>query len=690
MAKDPICGMYVEEGPEALKVTQKGTDFYFCSDTCLQSFVAPAKEAAKLRRMTALSFLLGVPVFILTWLVAFPSGVPGNLVLLALATPVQFIAGWIFYKGTWHAIRARAANMDSLIAVGTSAAWAYSAVVALAPGLFPEGTYFDVSSLIIGFILLGKLLEHTMRRRASESVRKLLDLKPSVAVVIRGDKEEQVPLEEVQMGDLVRVKPGEKIPTDGVIVEGHGSFDEKMLTGESMPVDKKEGDEVFGATINQTGLLTVRATKVGSDTTLAQIVKLVEDAQAAQAPIQRAADRVAAYFVPVVVLVALGALAFWYLTDPTGAGFLHGFTAFIAVLIIACPCALGLATPAAMVVGTGKGASNGILIKGGETLERANKVNIVVFDKTGTITVGAPSVTDVVSTGEMAEEEVLGLAASAEFGSEHPVGQAMVGAARGMKLRLERPSEFEALTGMGVSATVGKRKVLVGNRRLFDTRKIPLDQADQVVGQLEEKGKTTMAVAVDGKVTGVISVADTVKAGSKEAVQSLKDAGLKVVMLTGDNSKTARAIASEVGISDVIAEVMPSQKSDEVKKLKEGGGSVAMVGDGINDAPALAVADLGVAIGSGTDVAVETAGIVLIKNDLRDVAGAVRLSRATMSKIKQNLFWAFAYNTILIPVAASGYLNPILAGVAMALSSVSVVTNSLLLNRVKLRPSEAA
>lgn len=681
MAKDPVCGMFVEERPDSLRASQRGTTFYFCSEVCLQTFVAPAKELRRLQRMTALSFVLGIPTLALTWFARLPTPIPQGIVLLVLATPVQLIAGSGFYRGAWHALRARVANMDSLVAVGTTAAWLYSCLVVLVPGAFPEGTYFDVSTLVIGFILLGKVLEHAMRRRASESVRTLLNLRPSAARVIRGGAEVEVPLEEVQVGDLVRVKPGDRVPTDGVIVEGKGAVDETMLTGESIPVDKKEGDEVFGATINRTGLLTVRATKVGSDTALAQIIKLVEDAQAGQAPIQRLADRVASYFVPLVILFAVGSLTVSYLA---GAGFLHGFTAFIAVLIVACPCALGLATPAAMVVGTSKGATNGILIKGGEALETAGKVDVVVLDKTGTVTVGEPSVTDVVSVGALTEEELLGLAASAEGGSEHPVGQAMVRAARGMKLLVERPSGFEAVPGMGVKATVGKRRILVGNRSLLEREKVSAGQAEMAASELEGKGRTSMIVAVDEQAAGVIAVADTLKPGARDAVGFLKGAGLRVVMLTGDNAKTAKAIASEAGIDEVVADVLPSQKSASVKNLKSAGHVVAMVGDGINDAPALAAADLGIAIGSGTDVAIETAGIVLMKSDLQDVGAAIRLSKATMGKIRQNLFWAFAYNTILIPIAATGYLNPILAGVAMALSSVSVVTNSLLLNRTKL------
>ena len=682
MAKDPVCGMYVEETPEALKAVQSGTTFYFCCNTCLQTFVAPAKELKFISRMTVLSFALGIPVLLLTWVVTLPGWVPQNLLLFFLATPVQFVAGWMFYRGTWHAIRTKAANMDTLIATGTTAAWAYSTAVVFAPGTFQQGSYFDASSLIIGFILLGKLLEHTMRGRASDAVRKLLDLSPKKATVVRGGKETEVGVEEVVPGDLVRVRPGEMIPTDGVITDGQGSVDEKMLTGESMPVDKRAGDEVYGATINQTGMITIKATKVGSDTTLAQIVKLVEEARAAQAPVQRLADRIAAYFVPAVILVAVGALLSWCLL--TANGFLHGFTAFIAVLIIACPCALGLATPAALVVGTGRGASNGILLKGGESLERASKVDVVVLDKTGTITVGEPSVTDTVSLAGLSEAQVLGLAAAAEAGSEHPIGMAVVRGARERGIVVEPATDFRAEPGMGVSAKVAGRQVLVGNRNLLAGRKIELEPAEAAVSRLEEKGRTAMMVGLEESLVGVIAVADTVKPHAREAVRSLKDMDLRVVMLTGDNIRTARAIAGEVGIEEVVAEVLPAQKSGVVKRLMEEGHTVAMVGDGINDAPALAQANVGVAIGSGTDVAIETAGIVLMKSDLRDVAGALRLSRATMSKIRQNLIWAFAYNTVLIPVAATGFLNPILAGAAMAISSVSVVANSLTLSRVKL------
>ena len=683
MAKDPVCGMMVEENEQALRATVRGREYFFCSDTCLQTFVAPEREVKSLTRATILSFALGVPALIFTWLFAFPGPIPNNLVLFALSTPVQFIAGWRFYKGTWHAMRARSANMDTLIAVGTSAAWLYSTVVTFAPGIFPEGIYFDVSSLIIAFILLGKLLEHVVRGKASDSVRKLLDLQPTTASVLREGKEVELPVEQVQVGDLIVVRPGEKVPTDGVVVEGHSSVDEKMITGESLPVEKAEGDEVIGATFNKTGTINLRATKVGADTALAQIVKLVEEAQAAQAPIERLADRVSSYFVPAVVIVAVLSLLAW--TTIGGKPFLYGFTALIAVLIIACPCALGIATPAAIVVGTGKGAENGVLIKGGENLERAYKVTCIVFDKTGTLTKGEPSVTDVSTLGRYSEEEVLRLAAAAERGSEHPLGEAIVKKGETLPGAVPSASDFEAVAGMGVRAVVEGKEVLMGNRKLFATDGIDIRTAEPMLAKFEKEGKTAMIVVLGGELAGVLAVADTIKPYAKEAVEELKGMGLKVIMLTGDNETTAKAIASQLGIDDVRAQVLPGQKAEVIRSLREQDQVVAMVGDGINDAPALAEANLGIAIGSGTDVAIETAGIVLIKNDLRDVVASIKLSRATMRKVKQNLFWAFAYNAILVPVAAWGLLNPIFAGVAMALSSVTVVSNSLTLKRFRLK-----
>lgn len=672
--------MYVKEGEDALRASLHGRDYFFCSETCMQTFLAPQVELKKIKYMTAISFVLGLPVLIMTWFPLLSLNL-NNYLLFILATPVQFVAGWRFYKGVMHAIKARSANMDSLIAIGTTAAWLYSTIVTFIPGSLPQATYFDVSALIIALILLGKLLEHMVRGRASESVRRLMKLQPQIARVRRDGEEVEVPVEEVQVGDLLVVKPGEKVPTDGIIVEGRASIDEKMITGESIPVDKSKGDAVIGGTLNQNGLILVRATKIGADTMLSQIVSLVEEAQASQAPVERLADKVASYFVPAVIGIAILSFVTWVLL---GKPVVYGFTALIAVLIIACPCALGLATPAAVVVGTGKGAENGILIKGGENLERAHKITVVVFDKTGTLTVGEPSVTEIYALNGYSKEEILELSSSVERSSEHPLARAIVEKAVKSGLKIAEAEDFRSLAGFGAVANVKGKRVLVGNRDLMLQSSVLLDGTEEMLARIENDGKTSVLVAVDGKIAGVIALSDTPKPYAKDVVEELKRMGLKVVMLTGDSQRTANAIASQLGIEKVISNVKPEEKAIAIRKLKEEGEVVAMVGDGINDAPALAESDLGLAIGSGTDVAIETAGIVIVKNDLRDVVKAIKLSRVTMSKIKQNLFWAFAYNTVLIPVAALGVLNPILAAGAMALSSVTVLTNSLTLKRTAL------
>jgi Cu+-exporting ATPase len=680
LAKDPVCGMFVEESEHALKAEVRGTTYYFCSKSCLETFTKPEKEMHDLKIYTALSFILGVPALLFSY-VALPLGVvPKNLLLFFLATPVQFIAGFKFYQGIYHAIKARSSNMDTLIAVGTSAAWGYSVLVTFLPSFFTtQEVYYDTAALIIAFISLGKLLEHYVKGRASDAVRNLLGLQPKMATVIRAGEEVKIPVEEVNVGDILVVKPGEKIPVDGVVIEGHSTIDESMITGESIPVEKSVGAQVIGATINKTGLLTLTASKVGADTTLAQIVKLVEEAQAARAPIERIADRIASVFVPVVVTVALGSFFGWLFI--AGSTFPHAFTALVAVLIIACPCALGLATPAAIVVGTGKGAENGILLKGGEQLEKAYQIGTIVFDKTGTLTKGKPSVTDLVSLDNISDGEIIRLAASAEKGSEHPLAEAIIRYGKEQGVKIGKPAEFEAVSGQGVKVILENRQVLLGNRRMMSEADINLQPFEENISSLEDEGKTVMIEAVDGHPIGLIAVADTVKESSREAVENLKKMGVNVVMLTGDNEKTAMAIAQQVGVNKVIANVLPADKANVIKDLQKEGKVVAMVGDGINDAPALAQADVGIAIGSGTDVAVETGGIVLIKDDLRDVVTAIKLSQSTMSKIRQNLFWAFIYNVGLIPVAATGFLNPILAAVGMALSSVTVVTNSLTLRR---------
>lgn len=672
--------MHVDEGTHALKTTVRGTTYYFCSDSCIQTFIKPELEYRRLKYLTVLSFGLGVPAFIFSFFPILPI-LPINVWLFLIVTPVQFIAGFRFYKGTYHALRARSANMDSLIAIGTSAAWGYSTLATFIPSVFGLIVYFDTSALIIALITLGKLLEYGVRGRATDAVRKLLDLQPPDAVIIRSGKELSIPIEQVQVGDIAIVKPGEKIPVDGVVVEGRSSVDEKMITGESIPVEKGINDTVIGATINKTGLLQLRASKVGADTTLSQIVRLVEEAQTAKAPIEKLADTVSSYFVPIVIVVALSSFIGWYFV--LGREFTLAFTSFIAVLIIACPCALGLATPAAIVVGTGKGAENGILIKGGEYLEKAHKIQSIVLDKTGTITRGEPSVTDVIAIGDISEDDVLRIAASVEKGSEHPLGEAMVRRATEKGLLISKVEEFEAISGHGVKSILKVGRVLIGNQKLMEANGIDASSLRGTIESLQDDGKTVMIEALNGNISGIIAVADVIKDSSKDAVNEMKRAGLEVIMLTGDNARTADAVARIVGIDNVIANVIPSEKASVVKRLQQEGKIVAMVGDGINDAPALAQAEIGIAIGSGTDVAVETAGIVLIKDDLRDVPTAIKLSKSTMSKIRQNLFWAFAYNVGLIPIAALGFLHPILAAGAMALSSVTVLSNSLLLKRFK-------
>ncbi len=692
MAKDPICGMYVDESTAELKAEVRGVTYYFCSESCMHEFLAPEKELRKLKIEVLASALLSIPILLFTYVSPLPAQT-SNYSLFALETPIQFVVGWRFYLGTYDSLKSRMGNMDVLIALGTSAAWAYSTVVTFAPGFFPSsGVYFDTSAIIITLILAGRYLEHVTKSRASAAVRKLMDLQPTVAHKIdqRGT-EVDVPIEQVQVGDVLVVRPGEKIPVDAIIVEGRSAIDESMITGESIPAEKSVGDEAIGATVNKSGLLKLKADKVGNDTALCQIVKLVEEAQVGKAPIQRLADTIASYFVPVVIAAATVASMSWYFFGHIGFGF--SMLVFVSVVVISCPCALGIATPAALLVGTSKGAQSGVLIKGGEYLELASKVDTVVFDKTGTLTMGKPSVTDVVPTDVLSSNEVLRLAASVETGSEHPLGEAIVNETKSRSIRLSGPESFEAVAGMGVRAKVDGRMVLLGNRRLITVSGGDLSKFELELGKLEEQGKTAMILSLDGKIGGIIAVADTVKPTAKATVQALKGMGIQVVMLTGDNSRTAAAIAQEIGIDKYVAEVLPQQKEETIESLQKEGRVVAMVGDGINDAPALAKADVGIAIGSGTDIAKETGGIVLIKDDLRNVAMALKLSRKTLAKIKQNLFWAFAYNVILIPVAAGALVPvfgaqvynvlPFLAAGAMAISSVTVLGNSLLLFRFK-------
>jgi Cu+-exporting ATPase len=609
---------------------------------------------------------------------------------IILVTPI-IIAGYRFYTVGFKALLQRSPNMDSLVAIGTSAAIIFSIynTYQITAGNFEavEGLYYETAGVIIALILLGKSLEAVSKGKTSEAIKKLMGLAPKTAIVIENDSEVEVPIDEVEIGNIILVKPGEKIPVDGVVLEGNTSIDEAMLTGESMPVDKKPGDKVYAASINKNGMIRFEATKVGSDTALAQIIKLVEDAQGSKAPIAQMADIVSGYFVPVVVAIALLAFLAWFLT---GQPLSFAVTIFISVLVIACPCALGLATPTAIMVGTGKGAENGILIKGGEALETTHKINTIVFDKTGTITEGKPEVTDIVTTAGVQRERLLQIAASGEKGSEHPLGEAIVRGAEKEQLELLPVRQFEAIPGHGIEVVIDDIKVLIGNKKLMDNRSISLEDLKDTSDKLAGEGKTPMYVAMEDKIAGIIAVADVVKESSAKAIKKLQSMGIEVAMITGDNRKTAEAIARQVGIDRVLAEVLPQDKSNEVKKLQAEGKKVCMVGDGINDAPALVQADIGIAIGSGTDVAMESADIVLMKSDLMDVPTAINLSKSTIRNIKQNLGWAFGYNVAGIPVAAGllhlfggPLLNPIFAAAAMAFSSVSVVSNALRLKRFK-------
>ncbi len=736
MAKDPICGMFVEENENSIHHTKEGISYYFCSSQCLNEFLEPEKALKKLKMHVLISLVLTIPIV----LFSLPHMIPqlghlypiemmeyANYLLLALATPIQFWIGWRFYRGFWDGIKAKASNMDTLIAIGTTAAYVYSAIVTIFPGYFPfTAVYFETAAIIITLILMGRLLETKTKEKASGAVRKLLDLKPSTAHVLRpaiGEKpngnrdgtnksnkaldgsrlklvskqfrELEIPVEEIIQGDLMIIRPGERVPTDGRIIDGSSSIDESAITGESIPVDKVSGDEVIGATINKNGLLKVKATKIGQDTVLSQIITLVEEAKTGRAKLERMVDQVAKYFVPSIVIIAIGVFLGWYFIG--NAGLTYSILAFVSVMIIACPCALGLATPAALMMGAAKGAENGILYKGGEHIEIASKVNLVVFDKTGTLTQGKPSVTDVITLDQMDDNELLKLAAIGESGSEHPLAKAIITKATEKGISTVSPDSFEAVAGHGLRARYSNRNIMIGNRKIMLDNNISISKNIETrLSELEEDGKTAVLVSIDNHLSGLIAISDTIKEGAKEAICDLENLGIESVMLTGDNERTAKAVASRIGIERVIAQVLPHQKEEIVSTIQTKENKVvAMVGDGINDAPALARADLGIAIGSGTDVAKETGGIILINNNIRDVVTALELGKKTVSKIKQNLFWAFAYNTGLIPIAAGalvpilglsvfGWL-PILAGVAMAMSSVTVVTNSLFLGRYKPR-----
>ncbi|WP_176527414.1 heavy metal translocating P-type ATPase [Peribacillus butanolivorans] len=651
------------------------------------------KEIQKQKRKFIFAVILSFPLlwamvshFSFTSFIYMPDFLMNPWVQMAFATPVQFIIGKQFYVGAYKALKNKSANMDVLVAMGTSAAYFYSvyqSIIAIGVHHHTAQLYFETSAILITLILLGKLFEAKAKGRSSEAIKKLMGLQAKTALVLRNGEEREIPLEEVIVGDTVLVKPGEKIPVDGEVVEGNSAVDESMLTGESIPVDKSMGDTVIGSTLNKNGFLKMKATKIGRDTALSQIIKVVEDAQGSKAPIQRLADQISGVFVPIVVGIALLTFLVWMIWVNPGE-FTPAFEAMIAVLVIACPCALGLATPTSIMAGSGRAAEFGILFKGGEHLETTHHIDTVILDKTGTVTNGTPVLTDVLIENGMGEQHFLSLIGAAEKQSEHPLAQSIVQGIQERKISLALVQEFEAIPGYGVKAVVNQKVLLVGTRKLMKQNNVDITKALPAMEDLEGQGKTAMLASIDGEYAGLIAVADTIKDTSQTAIKRLKEMDIQVIMITGDNQRTAHAIGNQVGIDQVIAEVLPEGKAEEVKKLQAAGKKVAMVGDGINDAPALALADIGMAIGTGTDVAMEAADITLIRGDLNSIADAILMSRKTMRNIKQNLFWAFAYNVIGIPIAAIGLLAPWLAGAAMAFSSVSVVINALRLQRVKL------
>lgn len=692
MAKDPVCGMFVEEKPDAIRHSVGGQEYFFCATQCLHEFTAPERELRSLKLRVATSISLAIPIILLSYFTLLPQAI-NNYVLLALTIPVQFWAGLRFYRGTWDALKARSSNMDTLIAVGTSVAFFYSAAATLAPAIFTsDHVYFETSAIIITLILVGRLIETRTKERASYAVRKLLEMQPTMARVEREGHEHELPVEEVAENDVCLVRPGERIPTDGVVVSGHSWVDESAMTGESAPVEKLAGSEVMGSTINKFGLLRIRATKIGQDTVLSQIIDLVQQARVGRAPMQRMADEIAKYFVPAIASIATVAALAWYFIG--GIGLAHSLLVFVSVIVIACPCALGIATPAALMIGAAKGAENGILFKGGEYLEIARKVKVAAFDKTGTLTRGRPQVTDVVPFQPYSSQELLRLAAAVEYASEHQLGRAIVREAANTGAGAAKPESFQALPGRGLTATLNGSKVIIGNRMAVSAAGVAVPgEIELHMQRLEAEGKTVTLVSVDGRLAGIIALADLPAEHAREALADLNRQGIEIVMLTGDNERTAMAVASKLGIQKVFAGLLPAQKEQIIADLRSEGKAVAMIGDGVNDAPALARADLGIAVGSGTDVAKETGGIILLKSDLRDVVTAFELSGKTVSKIRQNLFWAFAYNVGLVPIAAGALVPfagagvyewlPYLAAGAMALSSVTVVANSLLLGRYK-------
>jgi Cu+-exporting ATPase len=694
IVRDPVCGMDVDT-ETALKAKIGDRTYYFCSQQCLDVYTAPERELKAMQRRVAFTLAgaiaaLGLKVITLFGLIAtimYFEVVGGlriyDIAIFIVSTPIVWIAGYRIYKGAYQSLRNRNINMDVLVTVGVLAGWIYGVLNVFVLPAAEAGTgYMEVAIGILAFVLLGRYIEELIRRRSAASIRKLLELQPTMARVVRDGKEIDMPIDEVKEGDIIIVKPGEKIPVDGTVTEGYSSVDEKLLTGESIPVEKTVGSEVVGATINKTGVLTIRATRVGDETALSQIVHLVEEAQASSAPVQRFADRIVKYFVPTILTVAAVSFIYWYIT--TG-NFATAFLALLSVVLISCPCALGIATPTAILAGVGKGAEYGVLLRSGEYVEKARKLTTVIFDKTGTLTKGEPSVTDIKTYSGFTQQDVLKYAGSAEKSSEHPLAEAILKKTQEENITLATADKFEALPGRGIQCTVEYKRVLLGNRKLMQEQNIPTTEMESDFAKLETEGKTVMILAIDGRIAGAVAAMDTVKESAAPAVVLLKNMKLEVTMLTGDNEITAQAIAKQLGITQVISNVLPWQKEEVIKKLQSQGKVVAMVGDGINDAPALAQADIGIAIGSGTDIAKETGGIVLIRDDLRDVALGVELSKMTMRKIDTNLFWAFAYNAVMIPIAAAGLLNPMYAAGAMAISSLTVVSNSALLKLAKFK-----
>lgn len=697
-ARDPVCGMDVDT-ETALSAKIGDRTYYFCSQQCLDVYTAPERELKAMQRRVSFTLAGAVAALALKVLTLFGLitaimylDVVGGLriydiAIFIVSTPIVWIAGYRIYKGAYQSLRNRNINMDVLVTVGVLAGWIYGVIsVFILPTTKQPGTgYMEVAIGILAFVLLGRYIEELIRRRSAASIRKLLELQPTMARVVKDGKETDTSIDLVQVDDIVVVKPGEKIPIDGTVIAGYSSVDEKLLTGESIPVEKTVGSEVIGATINKTGLLTIKATKLSGETALSQIVHLVEEAQASSAPVQRFADRIIKWFVPIILSVATISFVYWFVVS---GNFATAFLVLLSVVLISCPCALGIATPTAILAGVGKGAEYGVLLRSGEYVEKARKLTTVIFDKTGTLTKGEPSVTDIKTYGNYTTRSILMYAGAAEKGSEHPLAAAIVSKAEVEKVPIQQSDSFEALPGRGVQCTVGGKAVLLGNRKLMQEKSISISDLESDLTTFETQGKTVMILAVGGQSVGLIAAMDTLKETATEAVQQLKDMNLEVAMLTGDNERTANAIATQLGITKVIANVLPWQKSEIIKKLQSEGKIVAMVGDGINDAPALAQADIGIAIGSGTDIAKETGGIVLIKDDLRDVALGVELSKKTMRKIDTNLFWAFAYNVIMIPIAAAGLLNPMYAAGAMAISSLTVVSNSALLKLVKFKSNK--